>query len=164
MGHDSPPVIDQLQDATSSSLSSNTSSSLLSYVLSPLSSDNSSRSLTSVRLKTNSDDNSLFLSSSQSTKNGNSNSRDIKLAKHFSSFCDWAMGSMLEGIYNNPHQERCVARTMSRNMSKMLPSAQKGCTVRVHRFCQIGWLHRHNLEVNRNDPVFCRQHNECYQN
>jgi hypothetical protein len=72
-GHNIPPVIDQLQDATSSSLSSNTLSSLLSYVLSPLSSNNSSRSLTSVRSKTNLDNNSLFPSSSQLTKNGKGN-------------------------------------------------------------------------------------------
>ncbi len=62
-GHDRPPVIDQSQDATSSSLSSNTLSLSSSYVLSSLLSDNSSRSLTSVRSKTNSDDNSLFPSS-----------------------------------------------------------------------------------------------------
>ncbi len=66
-GHDHPPVIDQSQDSTSSLLSSNTSSLLLSYVSSLLSSNNSSRSLTSVRLKTNLDNNSLFPSSSQST-------------------------------------------------------------------------------------------------
>jgi hypothetical protein len=49
-GHKRPPIIVQLQDATSSLLSSNTLSLLSSYTLSPLSSDNSSRSLTSVRL------------------------------------------------------------------------------------------------------------------
>ncbi len=140
-GHNIPLVIDQLQDATSFSLLSTTLSSSLSYVLSPLSSDNSSRSLTSVRSKTDSDENSLFPSSSQSTKNGNSDSSDIKLAKYFLSFCDWAIGSMSEGIYNTPHQEQCVARTMGRNMSKLLPCANEGCTVRVHRFCQIDWLH-----------------------
>jgi hypothetical protein len=68
MGHEHPPVIDQLQDATSSSLLSNTSSLLSSYTLSLLSSNTSSRSLTSVRSKANLDNNSLFLSSSQSTK------------------------------------------------------------------------------------------------
>ncbi len=164
-GHNSPPVIDQLQDATSSLLSSNTLSLSSSYVLSPLSSDNSSRSLTFFRSKTsNLDDNSLFLSSSQSTKNGKSNSSDIKLAKYFLSFCNWAMGLMSEGIYNTPNQEQCVARTLGRFMSKNLPCAHKGCTMRVHKFCQIDWLHRHDLEVNHNDPVFCRQHNKCYQN
>jgi hypothetical protein len=163
-GHDIPPVIDQLQDATSSSTSSNISSLLSSYVLSPSSSNNSSTSLTSVRLKTNSDKNSLFPSSSQLTKNGNSNSSDIKLFKYYLSFCNWAMGCMLEGIYNTPHQDWCVARMMGRNMSKILPCAHEGCTVRVHRFCQIDWLHGHDLEVNHDDPAFCQQHNECYQN
>jgi hypothetical protein len=81
-----PPVIDQLQDATSSSLLSNTSSLPASYIWSPSSSNNSSRSLTSVRLKTDLDDNSLFPSSSQSTKNGKSNSSDIGIAKYFLSF------------------------------------------------------------------------------
>jgi hypothetical protein len=66
-GHEHPPVINQLQDATSSSSSSNTLSLLLSYTSSPSSSNNSSRSLTSVRPKTNLDNNSLFRSSSQST-------------------------------------------------------------------------------------------------
>jgi hypothetical protein len=163
-GHDTPPVIDQLQDATLSLLLSNTLSLLSSYVSSSLSSNNSSRFLTSVRLKTNSDNNSIIPSSSQSTKNGKSNSSDIRIAKCFLSFCDWAMGSMSEGIYNTPHQEWCVARTMGRNMSKMLPCTHKGCTVRVHRFCQIDWLHRYDLEVNHNDLIFCRQHNKCYQN
>jgi hypothetical protein len=140
MGHGIPPVIDQLQDTTSSSLSSNTLSLSSSYVLSPSSSNNSSRSLTSVRLKTNSDDNCLFPSSSQSTKNGKSGSSDIKIAKYFLSFCNWAMGSMSEGIYNTPHREWCVARTLGRK-SKMIPCAHEGCTVRVHIFCQIDWLH-----------------------
>ncbi len=117
-GHNISPIIDQLQDATSSLLLSNTSSLLSSYVSSPSSSDNSSRSLTSVRLKTNLDNNSLFLSSSQLTKNGNSNLNSIKLAKYILSFCYWAMGLMSEGIYSTPHQEWCVARTMGRNMSK----------------------------------------------
>jgi hypothetical protein len=63
-GPDHPPVIDQLQDATSSLLSSNTLSSSSSNVLSLSSSNNSSRPLTSVRLKTNLDDNNLFPSSS----------------------------------------------------------------------------------------------------
>jgi hypothetical protein len=81
MGHDHPSVIDQSQDATLSSLLSNTLSLLSSYVSSSSSSNNSSRSLTSVRSKTNLDDNSLFLSSSQSTKNCRSNSSDIRIAK-----------------------------------------------------------------------------------
>ena len=100
MGNKCPPVIDQLQDATSSLLSSNTLSLLLSYILSPSSSNNSSRFLTSVRSKTNLDDNSLFLSSSQSTKKCRSNSVDIKLANFVLSFCNWAMDLMSEGIYN----------------------------------------------------------------
>ncbi len=61
-GPNRPPVIDQLQDATSSSLSSNTSSLSLSNISSLSLSNNSSRSLTSVRLKTNSDNNSLYFS------------------------------------------------------------------------------------------------------
>jgi hypothetical protein len=85
-GHNCPPVIDQLQDATSSSLLSNTLSLLSSDILSLSLSDNSSRSLTSVRSKTNSDNNSLFPSLSQSMKNGKSDSSDIKIAKYFLSF------------------------------------------------------------------------------
>ncbi len=163
MGPDRPPVIDQLQDATSSLLSSNTSSLLSSNVLSPLSSNNSSRSLTSVRLKTNSDNNSLFLSSSQSTKMARATQVTLELPIFFF-FCDWAMGSMSEGIYNTPHQERCVARGLGGSISEMLPWAHKGCTVRVHRLCKIDWLRQHDLEIVYNDPFFCRQHNECYQN
>ncbi len=107
-GHDHPPVMDQLQDTTSSLLSSNTLSLLSSYILSLSSSNNSSRSLTSVRSKNNSEDNSLFPSSSQSMKICRSNSVDTKLANFVLSFCDWAMDSMSESIYNTPHQERCV--------------------------------------------------------
>ncbi len=133
-GHDHPPVIDQSQDATSSLLSSNILSLSSSYVLSLLLSNNSSsRSSTSVRLKTNSDKNSLFPSSSQSTKNCRSNSSDIRIAKYFLSFCDWAMGSMSESIYNTPHQEQCVARGLGGSISEMLPCTHKGFTVRVHR-------------------------------
>ncbi len=149
-----PPVIDQLQDATSSLSLSNTLSLSSSYVSSPLSSNNSPRTLTSVRSKTNLDDNSLFPSSSQSTKNGKSNLSGIKLAKYCLSFCNWTMGLMSEGIYNTPHQEQCVGRMLGANMSKMLPCAHDGCDVRVHRFCQIDRLHWHDLEVNHNDPVF----------
>ncbi len=85
-GHYHPPVIDQLQDATSSSLSSNTSSLSSSNVLSPLSSDNSSRSLTSVRSKTNLDDNSLFWSSSQSTKKARATQVTLELPNIFYPF------------------------------------------------------------------------------
>ncbi len=163
-GHNHPPVIDQLQDATSSSLSSNTLSSSPNYLSSPSLSNNSSRSLTSVRSKTNSDDNSLFPSSSQSTKKCRSDSVDNILANFVLSFCDWAMDSMSEGIYNTPHQEQCVARSWGENISNMLPCAHKGCTMRVHKLCRIGWLQQHVLEVVHNDPIFCWQHNKCYQN
>jgi hypothetical protein len=163
-GHNHPPVIDQSQDATSSLLLSNTLSSLSSYVSSLSLSNNSSRSLTSVRSKTNLDNNSLFPSSSQLTKKCRSNSVDIKLANFVLSFCDWAIDSMSEGIYNTPHQERCVARLLGGNISKMLPCAHKGCTVRVHKLCRIDWLHQHGFEGVHNDPTFCQQHNKCYQN
>jgi hypothetical protein len=71
-------------------------------------------------------------------------------------FCNWAMGKMSENIYNNPHQERCVERMLGGSLSKMLHCAHEGCEVKVHRFCQIDWLHQHYLEVNHDDPVFCR--------
>ncbi len=141
---------------TLSLLSSNTSSSLLS--------NNSSRSLTSaVRLKTHSDDDSLFPSSSQSTKNGKSKSSEIKRTNYVFSFCNWAMGTTLESCYNNSHQEQCVGRMWGGSLSKMLNCAHKGCKVKVHRLCQIDWLQQHCLEVNHDDPIFCRQHNKCYQ-
>ncbi len=94
----------------------------------------------------------------------NSNSSDIRIAKYFLSSCDWAMGLMSEGIYNTPHQEQCVVRGLGGSISEILPCTHKGCTVRVHRFYQIDWLHQHDLEVVYNDPVFCQQHNKCYQN
>jgi hypothetical protein len=140
-GHDHPPVIDQSQDATSSLLLSNTLSLLSSYILSLSLSNNSSRSLTSVRSKTNSDNNSLLPSSSQLTKKCRSNSSDIRNAKYFLTFCDWAMGLMSESIYNTLHQERCVARGLGGSISKILPCAHNGCTVRVHRLCKlIGYI------------------------
>jgi hypothetical protein len=163
-GHNHLPVIDQSQDTTSSFSLSNTSSCLLSYVSSLPSSNNSSRSLTSVRLKANLEDNSVFPSSSQLTKNCRSNSSDIRIAKYFLSFCNWAMDSMSECKYNTPHQERYVARGSGGSISEMLSCAHEGYTVRVHRLCQIDWLKQHDLEVVYNDPAFCRQHNKCYQN
>ena len=57
-----------------------------------------------------------------------------------------------EGIYNTPHQERCVARLLGGNISEILPCTHEGCTMRVHRFCQNDWLHQHDLEVVQNDP------------
>jgi hypothetical protein len=141
---------------------------LSSDTLSSLSSNNSSRSLTSVRLKTNADDDALFLSSSQLTKNGKSSSKykmsENQCANYVLSFCNWAMGKTSESCYNNPHQERCVEKMCGAKMSKILHCAHKGCEVRVHSICQIDWLKRHCLEVNHDDLIFCRQHNECYQN
>jgi hypothetical protein len=153
-GPDCPPVVDQLQDATSSLSSSNTLSLLLSNVLSLSSSNSSSRSLTTVRSKTNLDYNSLLPSSSQSMKNGKSNSSDIRIAKYFLSFCSWAMGLMSEGIYNTPHQEQYVARGLGESISEMLLCAHKVCTMRVHRLYQKDWLHQHDLEVVHNDLFF----------
>jgi hypothetical protein len=49
-------------------------------------------------------------------------------------------------------------------MAKMLHCTHEGCEVRVHSIGQIDWLKRHSLEVNHDDPIFCQQHNECYQN
>jgi hypothetical protein len=34
----------------------------------------------------------------------------------------------------------------------------------VYKTCQIDWLQQHGLEWGYNDPSFCQQHNECYQN
>jgi hypothetical protein len=160
-GHEHPPIIVQLQDATSSLLSINTLFLLLSNTLSLSLSNNSSRSLTSIRSKSNSDNDSLFTSSSQSTKNGKSNSSENKRANHVLSFCDWAMGTMSENCYNNPHQERCVGKMCG---AKNVTCKHKGCKVRVHNICQIDWLMRHHFEANCDDPFFCQQHNECCQN
>jgi hypothetical protein len=135
--HERPPIIVQLQDANSSLSSSNTSSSSLSDTLPSLLSDNSSRSLTSVRSKTNSDDDSVFLSSSQSTKYGKSNSSENKCANYVLSFGNWAMGTMSEICYNNPHQERCVGKMCGEKMSHC---KHEGCKVRVHNICRIDWL------------------------
>jgi hypothetical protein len=64
------------------------------------------------------------------------------------------MGTMSEGVYNNPNQEQCVGRMLGGSLLKMLHCAHEGCKVKVHRFCQIDWLHRHDLEVNHDDPFF----------
>ncbi len=141
--------------------SSNTLSSSSSNTSSSSSSNNSSRFLTSVRSKTNSDDDSLFLSSSQLTKNGKSNSSENKPTNYVLSFCDWAMGTMSESCYDNLHQEWCAGKMCGAKMSQC---KHKGCKVRVHNICQIDWLMQHYFKVNHDDPFFCRQHNECYQN
>ncbi len=143
-----------------SSLLSDTSSLSLSNI--------SSRFLTSVRSKTNLEDADIFLSSSQLMKNGKSYSKykmsENKRANYVLSFCDWAMGTMSESCYDNPHQERCVGIMCDVKVSKMLHCAHKGCKVRVHNICQIDWLKQHCLEVNHDDPIFCQQHNDFYQN
>ena len=115
-------------------------------------------------MKTNLDNDSLSPSSSQSMTNGKSNSSENKPTNYVLSFCDWAMGKMSESCYDNPLQERCVGKMCGAKMSKVLHCAHKRCKVRVHNICQIDWLMQHYFEVNRDDPIFCRQHNECYQN
>jgi hypothetical protein len=74
------------------------------------------------------------------------------------------MGKMSESCYDKPHQERCVGKMCGASMSKMLHCTHKGCKVKVHSICQIDWLQQHCLEVNHDDQIFCRQHNQCYQN
>jgi hypothetical protein len=74
-------------------------------------------------------------------KIGKSDSSEIKIANYVLSFCDGAMGTMSEGVYNNPDQEQHVGRVLGGSLSKMLHSTHKGCKVKVHRFCQIDWLH-----------------------
>ncbi len=159
--HERPPIMVQLQDATLSLLLSNTLSLLSSETSSLLLSDNSSTSSTSVRSKTHLDDDSLFPSSSQSTKNGKIDSSENKHANYVLSFCNWAMGTMSESCYHNPHQERCVEKMCG---AKTSHCKHKGCEVRVHNICQIDWLLQHSFEVNCDDPIFCRQHNKWYQN
>jgi hypothetical protein len=175
-GHKHPPSIVQLEDDTLSLSSSNRLSLLLSNTLSSSSSntssssssDNSSRSSTSASKKTNLDDDDLFPSSSQSTKNSKSYSKykmsENQRANYVLSFCNWAMDKMSESCYNSPHQELCVGKMCGAKMSKMLRYAHEGCKVRVHSICQIDWLKQHCLEVNHDDPIFCQQHNKCYQN
>jgi hypothetical protein len=155
-----PPIVVCLQDTTSSLLLSNTLSLLLSNTLSSSSSNNSSRSSTSVRSKANSDNGSLFPSPSQSKKIGKSISSEIKHANYVISICNWAMGTRSESIYNNPHQEWCVGKMICAKMSNC---EHKGCKVRVHNIYQKDWLEQHRLEVNPDDLIHCRQHNECYQ-
>ncbi len=65
----------------------------------------------------------------------------LNLPIMFYPFCDWAMGTMSKNIDNNPHQERCVGRMWGGSLSKMLHFTHEGCKVKVHRFCQIDWLH-----------------------
>ncbi len=114
-------------------------------------SNNSSRTSTSARSKTNSDDDSLFPSSSQLTKNGKSDSSENKRANYVLSFCDWAMGTMSESCYDNPHQERCAGKMCG---AKMPHCKHEGCEVRVHNVCQIDWLTQHRFEMNHDDPIF----------
>ncbi len=118
----------------------------------------------SVSSKTNLDDDDLSMYSSQSIKNGKSYSKnkmsENQCANYVLSFCDWAMGTMSESCYANPHQEQCVGKMCGAKMSNML----HWCEVRVHSICQIDWLKQHCLEVNHDDQFFCQQHNECYQN
>ncbi len=112
-------------------------------------------------MKTNLDNDSLSPSSSQSMTNGKSNSSENKHANYVSSFCNWAMGTMSESCYDNPHHERCVVKMCG---AKMSHCKHERCKVRVHNICQIDWLMRHHFEVKRDDPIFCQEHNECYQN
>jgi hypothetical protein len=163
MGHERPPVIDQLLDATSSLLLSNTLSLSLSYTSSLLLSNNSSRSLTSVRLKTNLDDNSLFPSSSQSTKNGKSNLSEIKHANYFI-LLQLGYGFDVRRYLQYPTSRTVCRKNNGWKYVKIVTLLTQRMQEESAQFLQIDWLHGHDLEVNYNDPFFCRQHNKCYPN
>ncbi len=67
-------------------------------------------------------------------------------------------------VYTIPHIKNGVQEEYWVEICQNVHCAHEGCKVKVHRFCQIDWLHWHGLEVNYDDPIFCLQHNKCYQN
>ncbi len=57
-----------------------------------------------------------------------------------SRWCDWAMDSfsMTMTGFDTQHQERCVGTRMT-----MKTCTIEGCSMNVHPFCHIDWLHEH---------------------
>ena len=59
----------------------------------------------------------------------------------------------------NPHEERCICPLV---LKKLRNCHHEGCNKMVHRRCQEDWLDRHCYPWTREDPHFCREHNEHY--
>ena len=73
--------------------------------------------------------------------------------------CDWAMDTTSSTGIGNPHEERCICPLVPQ---KLRNCHHEGCNKRVHRRCQEDWLDRHCYPWTREDPHFCREHNEHY--
>jgi hypothetical protein len=73
--------------------------------------------------------------------------------------CDWAMDTTSSTGIGNPHEERCICPLVHK---KLRDCHHEGCNKKVHRRCQNNWLDRHCYPWTREDPHFCREHNEHY--
>ena len=73
--------------------------------------------------------------------------------------CDWAMDTTSSTGIGNPHEERCICPLV---LKKLRNCHHEGCNKMVHRRCQEDWLQRHCYPWTREDPHFCREHNEHY--
>ena len=73
--------------------------------------------------------------------------------------CDWAMDNTSSTGIGNRHEERCTCPLVHK---KLRNCHHEGCNKRVHRCCQEDWLDRHCYPWTREDPHFCREHNEHY--
>ena len=73
--------------------------------------------------------------------------------------CDWAMDTTSSTGIGNPHEERCICPLV---LKKSRNCHHEGCNKTVHRRCQEDWLERHCYPWTREDPHFCREHNEHY--
>jgi hypothetical protein len=73
--------------------------------------------------------------------------------------CDWAMHTTSSTGIGNRHEERCICPLVHKKLRKC---HHEGCNKTVHRRCQEDWLDRHCYPWTREDPHFCREHNEHY--
>jgi len=87
-------------------------------------------------------------------------SNEVEVITDESKGCwDWAMDTTSSTGIGNRHEERCICPLVHKKLRKC---HHEGCNKTVHRHCQKDWLDRHCYPWTREDPHFCREHNEHY--
>jgi hypothetical protein len=87
------------------------------------------------------------------------NEVEVVIRDEPSGCCDWAMDTTSSTGIGNRHEERCICPLVHKKLRKC---HHEGCNKTVHRRCQEDMLHRHCYPCTREDPSFCREHNEHY--
>jgi hypothetical protein len=68
--------------------------------------------------------------------------------------CTWGVDGGITQPHGNPYSEYCCWYG-----KRQLPCKQNGCNATVHKFYQLNWLGRMQLDSDNNGPFFCPEHN-----